>query len=130
MLTLEVITPVGSELSVKAQTITAPGSEGEFQVLPSHLPALVLLGGGTLKYASGSEEGQLFIRGGVVEVSPQGHVLVLTEEVQKPDQLDLERAEQLKATSEKALADDQYLTDARLSQIHQDMMFAKAVLNA
>ena len=130
MLKLEVVTPTGTKLSTSAQSVTAPGSEGEFQVLPSHLPALVLLGGGALKYESESATGQLFIRGGVAEVSPEGQVLILTEEVQNPEELNAQRAEVIKAESEKALATDVYLNDARLSKIQQDLAFAEAILKA
>ena len=130
MLKLEVITPVGTQLSASVQAVTAPGSEGEFQVLPSHLPALVLLGGGALKYESESTSGQLFIRGGVAEVSPEGHVLVLTEEVQNPNELDRDRADRIKAESEKALSTEAYLNDAQFDRIHQDLAFAEAILKS
>jgi F-type H+-transporting ATPase subunit epsilon len=130
MLNLKVITPTGIHLSASVHTVTAPGSEGEFQVLPSHLPTLALLGGGVLKYESESTEGRVFIRGGVAEVSPDGQVLILTEDVQNPDALDLDRAQQIKAESEKALSTEAYLNDAGFDRIHQDLAFAEAVLKA
>ena len=88
------------------------------------------MGGGVLKYESDSSEGHLFIRGGVAEVSPEGHVLVLTEEVQNSDTLNRQRAENIKAESEKALATDHYLNDAQFNRIHQDIAFAESILKA
>ena len=130
MLELKVITPTGTQLSTTVHSVTAPGNEGEFQVLPSHLPTLALLGGGALKYESESDAGQLFIRGGVAEVNPDGQVLILTEEVQNPENLDRDRADRIKTESEQALSAESYLNNAQFDRIHQDLAFAEAVLKA
>lgn len=136
MLYLEVITPQGSVLSVPVDEVTAPGIEGEFQVLPSHLPALSILGGGRLSYTSKGKEGSLFLRGGVIEVTQgeedpaEGRVLVLAEETQLPDQLDAKRAETLRAAAERELSSGEYLSESRYNRVRQDLGFAEAVLNA
>ena len=129
MLQLKVITPAGEVLSVNAESVTAPGAVGEFQVLPQHLPALSLLGGGALRY-TGADQGVLYIRGGVAEVSADGAVVILAEETQKPDALDLDRARSIKTEAEAALASDEYLNDERLERIRHSISFAEAVLNA
>jgi F-type H+-transporting ATPase subunit epsilon len=134
MLHLEVITPTGVVLSASTDAVTAPGSEGEFQVLPSHLPTLALLGGGQLSYTAKGEARHLFVRGGVIEVTQdaenpaEGHVLVLTEETQSVDALDLKRAQALQEAAQTELASGDYLSDERESKIRQDLGFAAAVL--
>ena len=136
MLYLEVITPQGSVLSVPVEEVTAPGIEGEFQVLPAHLPALVILGGGRLSYTSKGEAGNLFLRGGVIEVTQgeedpsQGRVLILAEETQLPDQLNPERAQALKEAATTELSSGAYLSEARYNRVRQELGFAEAVLAA
>lgn len=136
MLHLEVITPSGSVLSAQVEQVTAPGVEGEFQVLPAHLPALVILGGGKLSYTVKGEKKAIYLRGGVAEVShgtekaEEGGVLILAEETQTTDQLDKERAQVLKEAAEATLLKSDYVTDEKLARIRQDIDFAEAVLNA
>jgi F-type H+-transporting ATPase subunit epsilon len=136
MLHLEVITPSGSVLSTTVEQVTAPGVEGEFQVLPAHLPALVILGGGKLSYTSKSESKAIYLRGGVAEVSQgednpaEGRVLILAEETQTSDSLDKERAQQLKEAAEAMYSNTDYITDAKLARIRQDIDFAEAILGA
>ena len=136
MLHLEVITPSGSVLNAHVEQVTAPGVEGEFQVLPAHLPALVILGGGKLSYTEKGETKAIYLRGGVAEVShgtekaEEGGVLILAEETQTADQLDKERAQELKEAAEATLLKSDYVTDEKLARIRQDIDFAEAVLNA
>ena len=136
MLQLEVITPNGSVLNAEVEQVTAPGVEGEFQVLPAHLPALVILGGGKLGYSVKGEQKALYLRGGVVEVTQsadqasEGRVLVLAEETQTPENLDKDRAQALKEAAEAALTSADYVTDEKLARIRQDIDFAEAVLGA
>ena len=136
MLHLEVITPQGSVLSAPVDEVTAPGIEGEFQVLPAHLPALVILGGGRLSYSSKGQTDSVFLRGGVIEVTQddedptKGRVLVLAEETQLPDQLNPERAQTLKEAAEAELASGEYISETRFNRVRQDLSFAEAVLNA
>ena len=136
MLQLEVITPNGSVLNAEVEQVTAPGVEGEFQVLPAHLPALVILGGGKLGYSVKGEQKSLYLRGGVIEVTQsaesasEGRVLVLAEETQTPENLDKDRAQALKASAEASLTSEEYMTDETLARIRQDIDFAEAVLGA
>ena len=136
MLHLEVITPQGSVLSAPVDEVTAPGIEGEFQVLPAHLPALVILGGGRLSYTTKGETHSIFLRGGVFEVSQddddasEGRVLVLAEETQLPDKIDLERAQSLKDHAEAELASGEFISETRFNRVRQDLGFAEAVLDA
>lgn len=134
MLHLEVITPTGIVLSVSTEAVTAPGSEGEFQVLSSHLPTLALLGGGQLSYTVKGETQHLFLRGGVIEVTQdaenptEGKVLILTEETQSATQLDLKRAQALQDAAQSELSTGDYLSDERENKIRQDLGFAAAIL--
>ena len=131
MLRLEVITPTGSVLDVQVAGVTAPGELGAFQVLPQHLPMLTLLSGGRITYqgAKGGT-GYVLVRGGVVEVRAEGHILVLSDEVQLEGELNTDRARQIQARAEKGLVNDQYLTDDALANLRKDLAYAEAVLSA
>lgn len=128
MLQLEIVTPVGTALSAQVNSVVAPGAQGELQVLPQHLPLLTILGSGALRYEGAQGAGEALVRGGVLEVSPSGRVLVLTDEVQLPSALDKARAQRVKDAALKGFEQD-YLTDARFAQLHQDLRFAEAVLS-
>ena len=52
---LEIVTPKGRALVATVDEVTAPSVEGEFGVLPGHLPLLAALRTGLVSYRQGSE---------------------------------------------------------------------------
>lgn len=99
---LEVVTPNRLLLSEEVDEVTAPGTEGEFGVLPGHTPFLTALGTGELLYRVGSEERSLAVRRGFAEVKHE-KVTVLAEEAEFVSEIDLRAAEALKAEAEQEL---------------------------
>jgi F-type H+-transporting ATPase subunit epsilon len=90
-LQLEVVTPAGQVLSEKVDEITAPGSLGQFGVLPGHTPMLTTLQVGEFSYRKGREVNYLAVNWGYVEVADD-RVLVLVETAERQDHIDLARA--------------------------------------
>jgi F-type H+-transporting ATPase subunit epsilon len=90
-LQLEVVTPAGQVLSEKVDEITAPGSLGQFGVLPGHTPMLTTLQVGEFSYRKGREVAYLAVNWGYVEVADD-RVLVLVETAERQDHIDLARA--------------------------------------
>ncbi|APG25308.1 MULTISPECIES: F0F1 ATP synthase subunit epsilon [Syntrophotalea] len=90
-LQLEVVTPAGQVLSEKVDEITAPGSLGQFGVLPGHTPMLTTLQVGEFSYRKGREVTYLAVNWGYVEVADD-RVLVLVETAERQDHIDLARA--------------------------------------
>ena len=123
---LEVVTPTGKVLDAQVSAVTAPGSEGDFGVLPEHRPGLVMLGGGALTY-EGSESGQVFIRGGVAEVRPDG-LLVLADDATTPDNIDRDAAEKILQAAVEGLDKAEFLDDGRLQRFNSDRAYAEAIL--
>ena len=123
---LEVVTPTGRALDVEVDSVTAPGARGEFGVLPGHRPALMMLGGGAISYA-GVTPGELFISGGVAELRADA-VLVLADEVTKPDAVDRVRAESLLQAAVEALAKIEVLEDDQVLRLSADRAYAEAML--
>ena len=104
-LQLIVVTPERELLQVTAVEVTIPGLDGELGVLPGHAPLITELGIGELQYKP-KESGKsvpLAILGGFAEVLPD-RVTVLAEIAERPEEIDLTRAEAALARAEKRIA--------------------------
>lgn len=88
---LEVVTPERVVVSEDVDSVVAPGSMGEFGVLPGHVPFLTGLVPGELRYSSGSRVERLAVTTGFVEVS-DNKVSVLVDAAEKAAEIDIERA--------------------------------------
>jgi len=83
---LEVVTPERNVVSERAQIVMAPGSLGEFGVLPGHTSFLTTLKDGILKYRDekGTER-RISVFGGFAEALPD-KVTVLAENAKEVDE--------------------------------------------
>lgn len=99
-LLLEIVTPHRLLLSEQVSEVIAPGTQGYFGVLPGHTPFVSNLTIGELTYRIGKEERHLAIIWGYAEVLPD-RVVILAEEAEKPEEIDVARAE---AARERAVA--------------------------
>ncbi len=90
-LRLEVVTPDSRVLSEDVEYVGAPGIEGEFGIMPNHIPFLSALGVGSLYYKLEGKYYYVFIAGGFAEVS-NNKVTILAEIAEKAVDIDLERA--------------------------------------
>ena len=66
---LEVVTPEKVVVSQEVDMVSAPGSEGEFGVLPGHISFLTSIVPGELRFTSGDTREYLAVSSGFVEVS-------------------------------------------------------------
>jgi F-type H+-transporting ATPase subunit epsilon len=101
-LNLEVITPERLVLSELVDEVVVPGLGGELGILPEHTQLISQLQTGVLVYRQGAERKQLHVSGGFVEVQPD-RVSVLSDVAEKPEEIDLERAQRAKELAEKEL---------------------------
>ena len=102
-LTLEVITPERKVLSLAVDEVVVPGMDGELGILPDHTPLISRLQTGVLSFRAGAERQLLHVSGGFVEVLP-GHVSVLSDVAERPEEIDLERAQRARERAERRLA--------------------------
>jgi F-type H+-transporting ATPase subunit epsilon len=102
-LTLEVATPTRLVVTESVDEIVIPGSQGYFGVLPGHAPFLTTLGIGELMYRVGREERYLAVSGGFAEVR-NDKVIVLADTAERPEEIDLPRAERARERAERRLA--------------------------
>jgi F-type H+-transporting ATPase subunit epsilon len=99
---LEVITPERLALRETVDEVVVPGLDGELGVLPEHTPLISQLKTGILSYRRGNERKQMHVSGGFVEVLSD-RVSVLTDVAEKPEEIDVERAQRARARAEKRL---------------------------
>src|ERR1700728_4733876 len=84
---LEIVTPKGRALSVAADEVTAPSVDGEFGVLPGHLPLLAALRTGIVTYRVGGETKKCAVGPGFVEAGPD-KVAIVTDEFAEREHID------------------------------------------
>jgi F-type H+-transporting ATPase subunit epsilon len=92
-LNFELVAPERLLFSGAVAQVIVPGLEGEFTVLPLHAPVLSTLKPGVLTVtALNGESERIFVRGGFVEVNPDGLTVLAEEAIPlaelSPDQLD------------------------------------------
>ncbi|MFZ7112811.1 MAG: F0F1 ATP synthase subunit epsilon [Desulfatiglandales bacterium] len=99
---LEVVTPQRVVVSRDVDTVVAPGTEGEFGVLPGHVLFLSGIVPGVLRYAVGKETTFLAVSSGFAEIS-EDRVSVLVDAAEKPGEIDVERAKRAMERAKKRL---------------------------
>ena len=102
-LQLTVVTPESKVVETEADEVQLPGSEGYFGVLPGHTPLLTTLQVGELWYRIGQEQHHLAVAFGFAEVLPE-RVTVLAQIAEKPEDIDVPRAEAARKRAEERLA--------------------------
>ena len=89
---LEVVTPDHLLLSQQVDEVIAPGTEGEFGVLPGHCHFLSTLKIGELRYRVGEVTSYMSVLWGFAQVTPT-KVTILAEIAEKAEDIDVGRAE-------------------------------------
>ena len=79
-LNLSIVTPRGTVIDESVDDVVAPGTEGEFGVLPGHAPFLAAIREGVVRYQSGGRPHYLAVSTGFAEVAGD-HVVLLARTV-------------------------------------------------
>ena len=94
----ELVSPERILLSVDAEQVELPGSEGDFTVLAGHAPVIASLRPGTIHARTKDEKKAIFVKSGFAEVGPD-KLVVLAERAFISDEVDVRHIEdELKAT--------------------------------
>ena len=99
---LELVTPYKRVLSEEVDEVTAPGTIGEFGVLPDHTSLLTTMKVGELSYKQDGQTFYVAVNWGYVEVE-DNVMTVLVETAEPADQIDVERAKAALGRAEEAL---------------------------
>ena len=76
---LEIVTPKGRALAESVDEVTAPSVQGEFGVLPGHLPTVSAIRAGLVSYRQGNETKKVAVGPGFAEAG-QNKLLILADE--------------------------------------------------
>lgn len=88
---LRIVTPVRPVVDAEVTELVAPGSEGEFGVLPEHVTFLGSLKPGVVTYTEGGAKKRIVISGGYAEVR-QDLVTLLADDAELPEEVDAAKA--------------------------------------
>jgi len=99
---LEIVTPEKQVIKALVDEVLLPGTLGYIGVLPGHTPLLTTLSIGEVMYRQKDKKHYLFLCGGFAEILPN-KVIILAEIVEKPEEIDIQRAESAKMRAEKRL---------------------------
>lgn len=111
-LKLEIVTPYGLVLSDEVNEITAAGSEGEFGVLPGHVPFVTTLKIGMLTLKKDNKTEYVFVNSGYAEVLPD-KVVILADSAERAEDIDVERAKAAMKRAEERLKQAEKIDFAR-----------------
>ncbi len=100
---LEIVTPDKIVLSEDVDYVSLPGLEGEFGVLPGHIPFFAALTIGCMHYIKDNKTWYACITGGFAEVS-DNKVQVLVDAGEKAEDVDRARAQAALKRAEERLA--------------------------
>ena len=92
-LKFDIVTAERLVSSDEIDTLVVPGREGELTVLPNHAPLLTILNPGELRIIKESQEDQVVITGGFMEVLGN-KVTILADSAEFAEEIDVERAEE------------------------------------
>ena len=99
---LEIVTPVKLMVKDAAEEAQIPGLSGYLGILPGHAPLITELGVGAITYKASGATHTLSVAWGFAEVLPD-KVTILAEAAERPQEIDVERAQKAKDRAEERL---------------------------
>ena len=107
---LEIVTPENVLVSQEVDMVVAPGSEGEFGVLPEHTHFLTGIVPGELRYDDGTSKEAMAVTTGFAEVSDD-KVSILVDAAEKAHDIDIERARRAMERAQARLKEERATED-------------------
>lgn len=104
-LNLNITTPRGPKITENADMLIMRCIDGDLGVLPGHTPVSAILGDGILRIYNDGIEKKLALFGGVVEIDDTT-VNIFSTIAQRPEEIDLERAERDRQDAEAAIMEE------------------------
>ena len=103
ILAVNLVTPKGVLAHTEADSVSAPGELGEFEMLPGHIPMLAALKPGVLTIGTKSRA-RYAVGGGYLRVNPEGAVEILVEKAVAAKDIDADAARKELVSAEAELA--------------------------
>lgn len=132
---LEIVTPKGKALNTTVDEVTAPSTEGEFGVLPGHVPMVSALRTGLVTYRDGTETHKCVIGPGFAEVGAN-KLVILTDHYAVREDLDpvilrkelAETEEEIHKLSQEAVTDPVAVDQRRVLIFKENWLAAQLEL--
>jgi F-type H+-transporting ATPase subunit epsilon len=99
---LEIVTPAKLLVKDAAEEAQIPGVSGYLGILPGHAPLITELGVGVITYKVSGTTHTFSVAWGFAEVLPD-KVTILAEAAERPQEIDVERAQKAKDRAEQLL---------------------------
>lgn len=120
-LNFSLVSPARELFSGEVDHVIAPGTEGDFGVLPKHAPFMSTLKNGVVRVLNGETVSmRVFVRGGFADVTPEGLTILAEEAVNLADVDVTELASRVQEAHEKSLAHPENM----LAREHHDYLAA------
>jgi len=107
---LEIVTPEKMVVNDVAEEIQIPGKNGYLGILAGHAPLITELAVGEITYRKGGQTFYLSVAWGFAEVLLD-KVTILAETAERPQEIDVKRAQESKQKAEEALKTGQTEAD-------------------
>jgi F-type H+-transporting ATPase subunit epsilon len=101
-LQLEIVTPEKMVVRDVVEEIEIPGKQGYLGILPGHAPLITELAVGEISYRAGGTTHYLAVAWGFAEVLSD-KVTILAERAERPEEIDVPRAQAAKQRAEERL---------------------------
>ncbi|MDT8068937.1 MAG: F0F1 ATP synthase subunit epsilon [Terriglobia bacterium] len=99
---LEIVTPEKLVVRDVAEEVQIPARNGYIGILPGHAPLITELAVGEITYRNAGTTAILSVAWGFAEVLPN-KVTILAESAEKPEEIDVNRAQEAKKRAEERL---------------------------
>ncbi|MGE5186963.1 MAG: ATP synthase F1 subunit epsilon [Acidobacteriota bacterium] len=100
---VNLVTPKGVVAHTDTDSVQAPGEQGEFELLPGHVPLLTALRPGVLTIGT-KQRARYAVSNGYLRVDPEGAVEILVEQAVPESDVDLDAAREELRQAESDLA--------------------------
>jgi F-type H+-transporting ATPase subunit epsilon len=107
---LEIVTPAKLMVKDTAEEAQIPGLDGYLGILPGHAPLITELAVGVITYKASGTTHTLSVAWGFAEVL-QDKVTILAETAERPQEIDVERAQKAKDRAEQRLKSNDLKVD-------------------
>lgn len=129
-LKVNILSPGKTVATVKAKHVLLPGILGYMGILPGHASLVAELGIGEIKVEGDQLETPdktmfFFIAGGYVEVY-QDEVTILADVIEKPEEIDLERAKKAEERAKKRLSKENDTENLNIDRARMALLRALA----
>jgi len=79
------VSPEKELFSASVDSVTVPGSEGDFGVYPEHMPVMTAIRPGAISVMNDETERRIYILGGFADVTAEGLTILAEEAVELGD---------------------------------------------